>query len=52
MTIDVKVYDCGDHTALTWLPGGGQIIPACRGFAIKRNHNGLEDFLHGFVGFD
>ncbi len=47
----VRVYDNGDHTAIAWLPTDGQTIPGCRGFAIKRNHNGAEDFLHSFVGF-
>ena len=36
MTIDLKVYDNGDHTCLVWLPANGQAIPDCRGFAIHR----------------
>jgi phosphatidylserine/phosphatidylglycerophosphate/cardiolipin synthase-like enzyme len=51
MSIDVKVYDNGDHTAIVWLPKDGQPIDGCRGFAVKRNHNGVEDYLHSFVGF-
>ena len=51
MSIDVKCYDNGDHTCLVWLPGDGQSIPGCRGFAIRRIHNGKEDYLHGLVGF-
>ena len=51
MGIKVTVYDNGDHTALVWLPEDVQPIADCRGFTIKRNHNGQEDYLHGFVGF-
>ncbi|HEX3148209.1 MAG TPA: phospholipase D-like domain-containing protein [Gemmataceae bacterium] len=51
MSIDLKVYDNGDHTTLVWLPDGGKAIPDCRGFAIRRLANGKESFLHGFVGF-
>jgi hypothetical protein len=51
MSIDVKVYDNGDHTCLAWLPADDQPIPTCRGFAIRRLQNGKESYLHGFVGF-
>ncbi|MBV8414234.1 MAG: hypothetical protein JO251_03385 [Verrucomicrobia bacterium] len=51
MSIELKVYDNGDHTCLVWIPETGQPIPDCRGFSIRRIHNGKEDFLHGFVGF-
>jgi phosphatidylserine/phosphatidylglycerophosphate/cardiolipin synthase-like enzyme len=51
MSIDLKVYDNGDHTCLVWLPADGKPIPGCRGFTIRRIHNGQEDYLHGFVGF-
>src|SRR5437879_5980897 len=51
MSIDLKVYDNGDHTCLVWLPTNGQSIANCHGFAIRRVHNGKEDYLHGFVGF-
>jgi hypothetical protein len=51
MSIDVKVYDNGDHTALVWLPADGKPIPDCRGFTIRRLKGGTESFLHGFVGF-
>ncbi len=51
MSIDVKVYDNGDHTALVWLPADGKPIPDCRGFAIRRLKGSTESFLHGFVGF-
>ena len=52
MSIELKVYDNGDHTCLVWIPEDGQPIPDCRGFSIRRIHNGKEDFLHGFTGFN
>jgi phosphatidylserine/phosphatidylglycerophosphate/cardiolipin synthase-like enzyme len=52
MRIELKVYDNGDHTCLVWIPENGQPIPDCRGFSIRRIHNGKEDFLHGFTGFN
>jgi phosphatidylserine/phosphatidylglycerophosphate/cardiolipin synthase-like enzyme len=51
MSIQLKVYDNGDHTCLVWLPDKAQPIPGCRGFAIRRIHQGKEDYLHGMVGF-
>src|SRR5579872_4045913 len=55
MSIDLKVYDNGDHTCLVWLPSDGKPIPECRGFTIRRihkdQHKSQEDYLHGFVGF-
>jgi len=52
MSINVKVYDNGDHTCLVWLPADGKAIPQCRGFAIRRVVKGSPDiYLHGFVGF-
>jgi phosphatidylserine/phosphatidylglycerophosphate/cardiolipin synthase-like enzyme len=55
MSIDVKVYDNGDHTCLIWLPGDGKPIPECRGFTIQRTlkvgSKTTEAYLHGFVGF-
>src|SRR5437016_10997528 len=55
MSLDVKVYDNGDHTALVWLPSDGKAIPGCLGFTVhrllKRQGTSSEDFLHGFVGF-
>jgi hypothetical protein len=57
MSLDVKVYDNGDHTALVWLPADGKPIPGCLGFTIRRlkknakNPQDAEHFLHGFVGF-
>jgi len=51
MSIQLHVYDNGDHTCLVWLPSDRQPIRNCRGFAIRRTHNGQQDYLHGFVGF-
>ncbi len=51
MSIDLRVYDNGDHTCLVWLPSDGKPVAGCRGFAIRRLCNGKEGFLHGFVGF-
>ena len=51
MSIQLKVYDNGDHTCLVWLPADGNPIANCRGFTIRRIQNGKEDYLHGFVGF-
>ena len=57
MTIELKVYDNGDHTCLVWLPSDEKAIPDCRGFTIYRtlkpNGGGpaRDSYLHGFVGF-
>ena len=51
MSINLKVYDNGDHTCLVWIPTDEKIIPACLGFAIRRIYNGKENYLHGFIGF-
>lgn len=57
LSIDVKVYDNGDHTCLVWLPSDGAPIKDCRGFAIRRllkvdaSKPTQESYLHGFVGF-
>lgn len=51
MSLDLKVYDNGDHTCLVWIPSDGRPIAGCRGYTIERIKNGNSDFLHGFVGF-
>ena len=57
MTIELKVYDNGDHTCLVWLPANAQAIPDCRGFAIHRTRKlaaggpPQDTYIHGFVGF-
>ena len=57
MSIELKVYDNGDHTCLVWLPANAQAIPNCRGFAIHRTRKpaaggaAQDTYIHGFVGF-
>jgi len=55
MSIDVKVYDNGDHTCIVWYPSDGKPIAGCRGFTIecKRTRAGQQttSYCHGFVGF-
>lgn len=51
MTIQLKVYDNGDHTCLVWLTPDAKPIASCRGFAVKRVKNGIDDYLHGAAGF-
>ena len=54
VSIDLKVYDSGDHTCLVWLPLNGSkpaTIPGCRGFAIRCVLGNKTSYLHGFVGF-
>jgi hypothetical protein len=36
MSIDVKLYDNGDHTYLVWLPTDLNQIPGCLGFTVRR----------------
>ena len=51
MSLELKVYDNGDHTCLVWLPDDGKTIANRRGFTVRRTVNGKESFLHGAVGF-
>jgi phosphatidylserine/phosphatidylglycerophosphate/cardiolipin synthase-like enzyme len=51
VSIELKVYDNGDHTCLVWLTPDAKPIAGCRGFAVKRIKNGVDDYLHGAVGF-
>jgi phosphatidylserine/phosphatidylglycerophosphate/cardiolipin synthase-like enzyme len=57
MTIELKVYDNGDHTCLVWLPTSAQAIPNCLGFTVHRTLKpaaggaAQDTYLHGFVGF-
>jgi len=50
-TIELKVYDNGDHTCLVWLTPDMKPITDCRGFTVMRVKNGVTDYLHGAVGF-
>jgi phosphatidylserine/phosphatidylglycerophosphate/cardiolipin synthase-like enzyme len=52
MSIDVKVYDNGDHTYLVWLPTDLNPIPQCLGFTVRRLVNGKDTYVPGGVGFD
>ncbi len=51
VSIELRVYDNGDHTCLVWLTPDAKPIASCRGFAVKRVKNGTDDYLHGAVGF-
>jgi phosphatidylserine/phosphatidylglycerophosphate/cardiolipin synthase-like enzyme len=55
MSINVKVYDNGDHTCIVWVPSDEKPIVGCRGFTIqsKRTRAGQPstNYCHGFVGF-
>ena len=51
MSLELKVYDNGDHTCLVWLPTDGQPIAGCRGFTIARTSEDQVTYLHGRVGF-
>jgi phosphatidylserine/phosphatidylglycerophosphate/cardiolipin synthase-like enzyme len=51
MSINLKVYDNGDHTCLVWMPADGKPIPECRGFTIRRILDGADSYLPGFAGF-
>jgi phosphatidylserine/phosphatidylglycerophosphate/cardiolipin synthase-like enzyme len=57
MSINLKVYDNGDHTCLVWLPADKQPIKNCLGFTIQRSLKAnasapaVGSYLHGFVGF-
>jgi phosphatidylserine/phosphatidylglycerophosphate/cardiolipin synthase-like enzyme len=51
MSIELKVYDNGDHTCLVWLPADGKPISDCRGFTIERTSKGKVSYIHGAVGF-
>ncbi len=55
MSLELKVYDNGDHTCLVWLPTDAKAVPNCRGFTIQRTSpgqkKGQETYLHGAVGF-
>jgi phosphatidylserine/phosphatidylglycerophosphate/cardiolipin synthase-like enzyme len=44
-----KVYHNGDDVFIAWKPAG--IIPECRGFALMRRRNGVEEVVSTWVGF-
>lgn len=45
----VKVYHNGDDVFVAWKPEGA--IPECRGFALLRRRNGVEEVVSTWVGF-
>lgn len=45
----VKVYHNGDDVFIAWKPDG--VIPECRGFALMRRRNGVEEVVSTWVGF-
>lgn len=46
----VKVYHNGDDVFIAWKPQG--FIPDCRGFALFRRRNGIEEIVSTWVGFE
>jgi phosphatidylserine/phosphatidylglycerophosphate/cardiolipin synthase-like enzyme len=51
----VKVYHNGDDVFIGWKPEGGKpegFIPNCRGFALLRRRNGVEEVVSTWVGFE
>ena len=46
----VRVYHNGDDVFVAWKPEG--FIPSCRGFALLRRRNGIEEVLSTWVGFE
>jgi len=46
----VRVYHNGDDVFVAWKPDG--FIPNCRGFALLRRRNGIEEVVSTWVGFE
>jgi phosphatidylserine/phosphatidylglycerophosphate/cardiolipin synthase-like enzyme len=46
----VRVYHNGDDVFIAWKPGG--FIAQCRGFALLRRRNGVEEVVSTWVGFE
>ena len=49
MDMKVKVYHNGDDVFVAWKPKA--FIPDCRGFALMRRRNGVEETVSTWVGF-
>lgn len=47
--VKVGLYHNGDDVFVAWKPAG--FIPECRGFALLRRRNGLEEVVSTWVGF-
>ena len=50
MRIKVQVYHNGDDVFVGWKPAG--FIAGCRGFALMRRRNGVEEVVSTWVGFE
>ena len=48
--MDIKIYHNGDDVFIAWKPEG--FIPNCRGFALLRRRNGVEETVSTWVGFE
>jgi phosphatidylserine/phosphatidylglycerophosphate/cardiolipin synthase-like enzyme len=46
----VRVYHNGDDVFIAWKPAG--VIAGCRGFALLRRRNGVEEVVSTWVGFE
>lgn len=46
----INVYHNGDDVFIAWKPAG--FIPDCRGFALLRRRNGVEEPVSTWVGFE
>lgn len=49
MKLKTRVYHNGDDAFIAWKPDGA--IPNCRGFALLRKRNGVEEVVSTWVGF-
>jgi hypothetical protein len=49
-TMKVRVYHNGDDVFIAWKPDG--FIAGCRGFALLRRRNGVEEVVSTWVGFE
>lgn len=45
----VRIHHDGDDVLIAWKPDG--FIPGCRGFALLRRRNGIEEVVSTWVGF-
>ncbi len=49
MKLKTRVYHNGDDVFIAWKPDGA--ISDCRGFALLRKRNGVEEVVSTWVGF-
>ena len=49
MGMTIRVYHNGDDVFIAWKPAG--FIPNCRGFALLRRRDGVEEIVSTWVGF-